>query len=193
MSYLKEKEKYIEYFMEGIMSVCNDKTIIANKTKEHFGEEYSKLIDYFLLLTTEKFNGKALATALKNRDLDDGFYEFELKCAENSNLVIVIGYSDDLIILKGAIKQESDCFMGGDCHLENQNDEWILKEGKGLNNISAVWCDSNKKTENLEWIPWTYKTDIPHESFFMTFRGDPFCEGFVFRIEDLKLNEEQKI
>ena len=190
MSYLKEKAKYIEYFMEGIMSVCNDKTIIANKTKELFGEEYSKLIDYFLLLSTEKFNKKAFATALKNRDLEDGFYEFELKCAKKSNLVIVAGYSDDQLILHGAIKQEGDCFMGGDFHLEKQNDEWILKEGKGLNNISSVWCDSNKITEELERIPWTYKTDIPHESFFMTFRGDLFCEGFVFSIQDLKLKEQ---
>ena len=102
-------------------------------------------------------------------------------------------YSDDLIELDGAIKQEADCFYGGNFYLEKSNDEWLLKKGKGINNISAVWYDQNKTTDNLEVIPWSYETDIPHESFFMTFRGDPFCEGFVFRIEDLKLNEEQKI
>ena len=67
----------------------------TKKVKERFGSEYSKLIDYLLLLENEKFNAKALAAALNNRDLEDGFFRFELKCAEKNNLVIVTGYSDD--------------------------------------------------------------------------------------------------
>ena len=48
MSYFREKANDIEYFIEGISSVCNDKNIIARKTKERFGDNYSKLIDYLL-------------------------------------------------------------------------------------------------------------------------------------------------
>lgn len=193
MSYLKEKGNDIEYFIEGVSAVCNDKNIITEKAKERFGNEYSTLIDYLLLLKTEKFTPKALAAALSNRDLEDGFYGFELQCAKKNNLVIVTGYSDDLIELDGAIKQEGDCFNGGNFHLEQFYDEWLLKEGTGCNSISAMWYNQNKTIDDLEVIPWTYKTEIPHESFVAKYRGEPFCEGFVFRIEDLKLENQETL
>ena len=50
MSYLMNKANDIEYFIEGISAVCNDKSLITKKVKERFGSEYSKLIDYLLLL-----------------------------------------------------------------------------------------------------------------------------------------------
>ena len=191
MNYLMQKANNIEYFIEGISAVCNDKNLIAEKTKEHFGRDYSKLIDYLLLLETKQFNSKALAKALNNRDLEDGFYRFEIKCAIKSHLVIVTGYSDDLIELDGAINQEGNCFCGGNFHLEKSNKEWILKNEKRINNISAIWYDQKKTTDNLEIIPWSYKTDIPHESFYATYRGDPWCEGFVFRVEDLTIDIQE--
>ena len=188
MSYFREKANDIEYFIEGISSVCNDKNIITRKTKERFGDNYSKLIDYLLFLETEQINAKTLATALNNRDLEDGFYRFESKCAKKNNLVIVTGYSDDLIELDGAIKQESNCFNGGCFHLERHDKKWLLKNGKGLNNISAIWYGQNKMTNDLEAIPWSYQTNILHESFYATFRGEPCCEGFVFSVDNLQKN-----
>lgn len=157
MSYLMDKANNIEYFIEGISAVCNDKNLITKKVKERFGTEYSKLIDYLLLLENKKFNAKALAAAINNRDLEDGFFRFELKFAEKNNLVIVTGYSDDLIELDGAIKQEGDCFNGENFHLEKYKDEWLLKKGYGCNSISAIWYDQNKTAENLEVIPWTIR------------------------------------
>lgn len=65
MNHFMQKANDIEYFIEGISAVCDDKTIITEKVKERFGNEYSKLIDYLLLLTTKKFTPKALAAALK--------------------------------------------------------------------------------------------------------------------------------
>lgn len=191
MNHLMQKANDIEYFIEGISAVCDDKNIINEKAKERFGNEYSKLIDYLLLLKTEKFIPKALAKALNNRDLEDGFYRFELQCAKNNNLVIVTGHSDDLIELDGAIKQEENCFNGGIFHLEKLNDEWFLKDGTGCNSISAMWHDQNKITDDFEVIPWTYKTEIPHETFLAKYRGEVFCEGFVFKLEDLKNNDDE--
>ncbi len=66
MSYLMNKANDIEYFIEGISAACNDKSLITKKVKERFGSEYSKLIDYLLLLENEKFNAKALAAAFSN-------------------------------------------------------------------------------------------------------------------------------
>lgn len=193
MSYLMDKANDIEYFIEGISAACNDKSLITKKVKERFGSEYSKLIDYLLLLENEKFNAKALAAALSNRELEDGFFRFEIKCAEKNNLVIVTGYSDDSIELDGAIKQEGDCFNGENFHLEKYNDQWLLKKGNGCNSISAIWYDQNKTAENLEVIPWTYKTEIPHQSFFAKYRGETFCEGFVFSIEELNMDNQEAL
>ena len=193
MSYLMDKVNDIEYFIEGISAVCNDKRLITKKVKERFGSEYSKLIDHLLLLENEKFNAKALAAALNNRELEDGFFRFELKCAEKNNLVIVTGYSDDLIELDGAIKQEGDWFNGEIFHLEKYNDWWLLKKGYGCNSISAIWYDQNKTAENLEVIPWTYKTEISNQSFFAKYRGETFCEGFVFSIEHLNMDNQETL
>jgi len=52
MSYLMNKANDIEYFIEGISAVCNDKSLITKKVKERFDSEYSKLIDYLLLVVT---------------------------------------------------------------------------------------------------------------------------------------------
>jgi hypothetical protein len=68
-----------------------------------------------------------------------------------------------------------------------------LKKGYGCNNISAIWYDQNKTAENLEVIPWTHKTEIPHQSFLAKYRGEIFCEGFVFRIEDLNINNQETL
>lgn len=182
MSYLMDKANDIEYFIEGISAVCNDKNLITKKVKERFGSEYSKIIDYLLLLENEKFNAKALAASLSNRELEDGFFRFELKCAEKNNLVIVTGYSDDLIELDGAIKQEGDCFNGENFHLEKYKDEWLLKKGYGCNSISAIWYDQNKTAENLEVIPWTYKTEIPHQSFLQNIGEKLFAKDLYLAL-----------
>lgn len=84
------------------------------------------------------------------------------------------------IELDGAIKQEGDCFNGENFHLEKYNDEWLLKKGNGCNNISAIWYDQNKTAENLEVIPWTYKTEIPHQFFWQNI-------GEKFFVKDLYL------
>lgn len=187
MSNLSQIVKEIEFFIEGASSVCCDNKIIAEKAKEKFGGNYSKFVEYLLLLRTEKFTAKSMAFCLNNRDNEDGFFEFERKCAERNNLVIVCGYSDDLIDLYGAISEEGDCFNGGDFHLEQENDHWILKEELGkCNNISAKWCEKSKITDDWEIIPWSYETDIPHTTFYMTHEGEPFCEGLVFDMKDLK-------
>ena len=62
-----------------------------------------------------------------------------------------------------------------------------------MNNISAIWYGQNKMTNDLEAIPWSYQTNILHESFYATFRGEPCCEGFVFSVEDLQINNQEDL
>lgn len=131
-------------------------------------------------MENEKFNAKALAAALSNRELEDGFFRFELKCSEKNNLVIVTGYSDDLIELDGAIKQEGDCFNGENFHLEKYNDQWLLKKGNGCNSISAIWYDQNNTTDDFEVIPWHIRQKSPINLFWQNI-------GEKFFVKDLYL------
>ena len=165
--------------------IASDGFIVINKKiLELFGIQAALLLG--------ELANEANYWAMQNK-LEDGFFRFELKCAEKNNLVIVTGYSDDLIELDGAIKQEGDCFNGENFHLEKYKDEWLLKKGYGCNSISAIWYDQNKTAENLEVIPWTYKTEIPHQSFFAKYRGETFCEGFVFSIEHLNMDNQETL
>lgn len=34
--------------------------------------------------------------------------------------------------------------------------------------------------------PWTYETDIPHETFMVYMDGEPYCRGIVFSIDDAR-------
>ena len=50
---------------------------------------------------------------------------------------------------------------------------------KNAKTIEAVWCD------NASGASWSYKTDIPHETFNIYEDGELFCVGIVFSVEDL--------
>ena len=89
-------------------------------------------------------------------------------------------YSDDLIELDGAIKQEGDCFNGENFHLEKYNDEWLLKKGYGCNSISAIWYDQNNTTDDFEVIPWHIRQKSPINLFWQNI-------GEKFFVKDLYL------
>ncbi len=50
--------------------------------------------------------------------------------------------------------------------------------------ITAIW--DGDTDENGQLITWTYKTDIPHETYMIYEDGEPYCRGIVFSIENLK-------
>jgi hypothetical protein len=187
MNYLSDKTREIEIFMDGIASVCDDTNIIKAKAIEKYGKDFEGLILYLILLRTKDFSAEQFSNILHKPEIENHFSDSEINCAKRNGLIIVSGYSDDLIELDGAIQEEGDCFMGNDFHLIQKNGEWKLEQGIGnYNNISAKWYEGTETDEFGETIPWTYETDIPHSDFLMTFRGDIFCKAFVFDIKDLK-------
>ena len=46
--------------------------------------------------------------------------------------------------------------------------------------IKAIWCPDGKD------LAWAYETIIPHSDFIMFEDGEPYCEGIVFSVDDLK-------
>ena len=183
---INNKINEIHLFIEGAASVCDDTSVVAEKTLRYFGKKFKRIVDYVLVMKFRMFSAEQFAKILSKRDFSEGLSDVETECAKRNGLVVVTGYSDDLIELEGAIRAEGNCFQGGDFYLKRNRGKWALNEGRGkLNNISALWYDKNAFMDDGDPIPWTYKTDIPHANFIAANGGDPFSEGFVFDVREL--------
>ena len=113
--------------------------------------------------------------------------------AKQHGVVIVYGASDDLMEFEGAFRKE----LGAPCEarigrsgplkpwseidhddIEEARD-YFNTEREGKWSIESLW-------EQEPGISWTFKTNIPHETFNIMEYGDVFCRGIVFSINDLK-------
>ncbi|MDY0236993.1 MAG: hypothetical protein RBR71_13290 [Gudongella sp.] len=100
----------------------------------------------------------------------DEIPEYIQAFAKNRKVVICYGGSDDLFEMRGASDEELGAWIG---------DKGGVKAFKSTHGreIIAEWC-------RYGTISWTYKTDIPSESFIINEDGRPYCIGLVFRAED---------
>jgi hypothetical protein len=109
-----------------------------------------------------------------------------------AGLVVVFGASDDLIEFRGAIRDEGDCYDGRE----------VLIDAKG---VLPSWDSASESEESAQEYferkpkarmikalfakegsyTWTYKTDIPHETFEIVKDGEPYCRGIVFNIGEI--------
>lgn len=112
------------------------------------------------------------------------FTKEELQIAKDNGFVIVCGASDDLMEFYGAIDDEEGCYDGGSVWFNK--DRVVDAPGTtGDRCIEALWCDEGARDENDEVITWSYKTEIPHETFMIYEEEEPYCEAIVFRIIDI--------
>ncbi len=135
---------------------------------------------------------KELATLLSSREYMSEITTEEMKQAKDAGLVVVFGYSDDNMELRGAICDEVGCYDGGTAYitkggvLEEPDCASYMAEDcphfaaarKAAAPIKAVWHDEGSPC-------WTYETEIPHETFEVCEDGGLFCVGIVFSLEDL--------
>lgn len=108
--------------------------------------------------------------------------------AKENGAVIVFGASDDLMEFRGAIYDEVGCFEGGKVYFDskglitnectNEDCPYFREKLLHAKHITARW--------DSEGYSWTYKTDIPHETFEILEEGMKYCKGIVFLMEDLK-------
>lgn len=135
----------------------------------------------------EKLTAKELAQKLDGREyLHELTSEYQRQAVE-SGLVIIYGRSDDLMEMDGAIDDEGDCYDGGDFYIS----QYGIVRG-AWDNYDCLIC--KKYLENYgyieaKWnengIPWTYETDIPHETFRVYDEGKLYCIGIVFSVDNI--------
>lgn len=125
--------------------------------------------------------------------------------AKENNLLIVFGSSDDLIEFRGIFSDEASAFEGGEFNIDSTGliDDFesyydnvfptvcpqekaivLLKEyirrWENRKKIEAVWCDPALNCS------WSYKTDIPHDTFKIMEGKNVYCFGLVIDGNDLK-------
>ena len=120
---------------------------------------------------------KEYAEMLNGREYNyPQFTKEEIQIAKDNGFVIVYGASDDLMEFDGAIYDEAGCFDGGEVYFDRNGVSEDEEEKPNM--IEALWCKGE--------ATWTYKTDIPHETFMIYEDGESYCQGIVFSIEDVK-------
>lgn len=112
--------------------------------------------------------------------------------AKAAGLVIVYGASDDLMEFEGAIYDEVGAYDGGTAFVDNKGllpDRESIEDDEALKDyfarqpqavkIEALWCKEGEYS-------WTFKTDIPHETFEVVEDGEKYCRGIVFALADAR-------
>lgn len=130
---------------------------------------------------------KEFAKKLDGRNYRNEIFSIEEIQAKKLGFVVVFGYSDDNMELRGAISEEISCYGGGDCYIETDGIfeecececKYSIKAREGMHQIKAIWCDKESD------YAWRYETLIPHETFEILDDGDRFCQGIVFDINNL--------
>lgn len=135
-------------------------------------------------------NKKQLAGLLSNTLYPVRIGDELRKQAKENGLVIVYA-SDDLMELEGAIRDEFGCYGGGTARIDKEGilphfdnieleDDMgqYLNRKKNAQSIESLWCKENEYS-------WTYKTEIPHETFDVLRCDEKYCRGIVFSLSDL--------
>ena len=125
-----------------------------------------------------------LAEKLNGREYGSEITKEEEADAKASGLVVIFGYSDDNVELRGIIHDEAGCYDGGHILLHkrgvlaehNEGCECPFcgyeKSAKKCAIVKAVWCERG--------YSWLYETDIPHATFEIIEDGEKYCLGIVF-------------
>ena len=137
-------------------------------------------------------DAKELAAKLNGREYWYEITDEEVRQAKEAGLVVVFGASDDLIEFRGAIRDEGDCYDGGTVLIDTKGVLPSWDEASESEEAAQEYFERKAKSRTVEArfaeesnYTWTYKTDIPHETFEIVEDGEPYCRGIVFNIGDI--------
>ena len=134
--------------------------------------------------TAEEF-----ALMLNGRKYKDEITAEEIKEASDSNLVVVMGKSDDTTVLCGAIDAQVNTTDGGEIYLTPQgvfeecpcNCIYSQRAKKNAKILKAIWCKGP--------YVWHYEINVPHYTFEIIDNQPAenlkFCQGIIFNLKEL--------
>lgn len=132
-----------------------------------------------------------LAKQINGREYGNEISRGERQIAKDSGLLVVFGYSDDNVELRGVVNDEISAWEGVEFGVpangEFETDEDEIRIRKRL--IAKGWTPPESErivcNINAEWCPkdldcsWRIITNAPHSTFDIMEDGKLFCRGVV--------------
>jgi hypothetical protein len=141
-----------------------------------------------------KVNKEELADLLQFTEYQDMVPEKIKHIAEENGLVIVYGYSDDLIEFDGAIYDEGYASDGTLVQFDRQGiiPEWDTLDKEVEQEVREYFArkDVPKPAsinvfQNDKPYYWTYACSIPHATFEVCEGDHRYCKGLVIDLKDI--------
>jgi len=137
---------------------------------------------------SESMKPNELAARLDGRTYGSEITDEEEVMAKGAGLVVVFGYSDDNVELRGAIHDEVGAYEGTTMRfcrkglvpsfdsLDHDDEETMAEY---FANRALPYIEVKAEWDN-DGYSWTYATTVPHASFDVYDEGEKFCRGIVF-------------
>jgi len=134
-------------------------------------------------------HSKELAKLLNGRQYGSEITKEEAKQAKENNLVVVFGYSDDGVELKGAIDEEfgiDRIYLNKNGLIENKCDDedcpYYQELIESANYIHSEYCGFPEMPNG--WM-FKFNNPVPHETFDIVEDDEVSCKGIVFSLNDI--------
>lgn len=143
-----------------------------------------------------------LAELLNGNDCRDEITKEQEAIANDNNLVVLFGASDDLLEMRGAIHDEQGAYDGGDFALILDGE--LYADGKEENTYHKAIGhevlplsdeydnDDNPRLVRADWCPedqpglsWRISSSLPCAPFMLKEDDEPYCEGIVIDIDEV--------
>jgi hypothetical protein len=132
------------------------------------------------------------AALLNGREYGKEITREEEKQAKELGFVVVFGYSDDGVELRGAIRDELGAWNGTTLYFDKNGllvNECAVSDcpyferlKETAKTIKVIWHDTLEEVG----YAWTLETEIPHATFDIIEEEEKFCRGIVFDVKELK-------
>ena len=151
----------------------------------------------------EKITKEQMAARLNDNEYRNEMTKEDRRIAKESNLLVLYGASDDLLVLSGVIDDDRPAYEGGDFALmlkgelyadgEEENTYHRALDTDVIEISDEYENDNNPRLVHVEWCPtsdpslsWRITSNLPYASFKILDDGEPYCEGIVIDLSDVK-------
>ena len=135
-------------------------------------------------------NKEELAALLHGRQYGKEMTKDEEAQAKAAGLIVIFGYSDDNVEMRGALNDEMGMCGGGNLLItsegslfpmfeniefsdEKEAEEYFRKKALKKSCIKCIWSPTDEE------ISWRYETDLPSTTFEIMEDGEKYCRGIV--------------
>lgn len=144
-----------------------------------------------------------LSQLLDGNEYRDEMSKEQERIAQENNLLVLFGASDDLLEMRGVIYDEVGAWIGGEYALALDGEMYadgVEKNTyhKAKGNLVLPLSDVNDNDDNprlirVEWCPggqprlsWRVTSNMPCDSFTICDEGEPYCQGIVIDLDEVE-------